>query len=214
MLALIAGIRLVVRMYKQLLAQLLGILFHKRHKWYVLLLACLSGLVLLLFDQIPVLAYSAIAKSPYSFNKSLEAGFVGGFIEAKGLFDQSYPPPATQAPPQPALPYPPPVTPTSVGITPAYPPPVLPPATTQEPEDEPGDNDLRTPTFMPLPMEMLTLDFPPRSEVIEADTPAASLESISQARSTTPRSDQIFIGLVSLLWVMLGGWVYLIARNW
>lgn len=111
-------------------------------------------------------------------------------------------------------PYPPPVSPTGVVSTPAYPPPVLLPTATKTPEEMIDNGFIGTPTIMPLPEELLTLEFPTQPEKTDVTKPDNDQDRTSELDESAKRSQPFVLILVSTLWVLLGGWIFIIARIW
>ncbi|MBE0409106.1 MAG: hypothetical protein IBX69_05170, partial [Anaerolineales bacterium] len=124
------------------------------------------------------------------------------------------PPPGAQPGTQPTVPYPAPVTPTSDGLSPAYPPPGEQPVSTQTPDDFPTVDPLSTPALVPLPMEFLTLEFPSGFGGEVTELPAGSQEAALDEERSDTNMQTVLLVLIGMLWMILGGWVYLIARYW
>jgi hypothetical protein len=125
-----------------------------------------------------------------------------------------YPPPGAQTRTQQVEPYPAPGTPTIVVSTPAYPPPGITPIVTQTPDELATTDPMMTPGLMPLPMEFLTLAFPTRSVTLETEALIGDQDLTSEEALVGTGIQSLLLFLISLLWVILGGWVYLIARFW
>jgi hypothetical protein len=125
-----------------------------------------------------------------------------------------YPPPGAQPGTQQTEPYPAPGTPTSVISTPAYPPPGTTPLVTQPPDGLATPDPMMTPGLIPLPMEFLTLVFPTRSAVLETDALDGDQDEMSEDTHVETDLQSLLIFLISFLWIILGGWVYLITKFW
>jgi hypothetical protein len=125
-----------------------------------------------------------------------------------------YPPPGAQPGTQQTEPYPAPGTPTSVISTPAYPPPGITPLVTQTPNGLGTPDPLSTPGLIPLPMEFLTVAFPTRSVSLETDALGRDHDETPEEVQDGTGMQSLLLFLISLLWIILGGWVYLITRFW
>jgi hypothetical protein len=202
-------------MSRKIVLILVRVLHFLSTKWLVLLVVSLGGLILVFFDQIPVMAFSGIAHRKFSEKISHEEAFYEeGVVLMQDLLAQPYPPPATQPGVQPTLPYPAPVDPTRAVSTPTYPPPDILPTATQSPVESTEDGTIRTPTLIPLPLETLTWELPTCSVIIGTDAPDVTQDVPQETEKSEAGPRQTLLVLVGLLWVMLGGWVYLIARSW
>lgn len=186
-----------------------------RSRWFVLISGFLSGFILLICYQIPVLAFSngipsdSLQKNSGKLAIHDELSFIN-----QGWFPQLDVLRELQLSVQATAPYPPPVSPTGVVSTPAYPPPVLLPTATKTPEEIIDNGVIGTPTIVPLPEELLTLEFPTQSEKTEVTKPDNNHDGTSEADESGKRLQPFLLILVSALWVLLGGWIFIIARIW
>jgi len=186
-----------------------------RSRWFVLISGFLSGFILLICYQIPVFAFSngipsdSLQKNSGKLAIHDELSFIN-----QGWFPQLDVLRELQLSVQATAPYPPPVSPTGVVSTPAYPPPVLLPTATKTPEEIIDNGVIGTPTIVPLPEELLTLEFPTQPEKTEVTKPDNNHDGTSEADESGKRLQPFLLILVSALWVLLGGWIFIIARIW
>jgi hypothetical protein len=183
-------------MNKNLILKLITLLSQQRYMPITIFMVLMGGFGIVLYD------YSFVMAQPYPPPDNQPAQQA----------TQPYPPPGAQPGTQQTPPYPAPVTPTSIGPTPAYPPPGITPVETQTPDEISTFDPMRTPGLLPLPLEFLELEFPTRTTAMVTDGLEDSQGTDEVLYDTGLQPAVLF--LISLLWIILGGWVYLIAKLW
>jgi hypothetical protein len=101
--------------------------------------------------------------------------------------------------------------PTPQFVSPPYPIPESGEPGGESPAEGEGPDEAGPQGIIPLPRETITLVFPTRTTVLAETIVPAYPDSEESAGGISPQLG--LLGLVSLLWVLLGGWAYFLVRS-